>query len=73
MAEVEKKPRGFKKLGAHFSKSWSELKKVSWPSAITVIKNTAVVLVVVLFFLVVIGAADALFGWLLSLVTGSAS
>ncbi len=69
MAEaVEKKKKS--RLANHFSKSWSELKKVSWPTFATVMKNTAVVLVVVLFFLVVIGAADALFGWLLQLIRG---
>ncbi len=69
MAEKAKRPNMFSRLGTHLSKSWSELKKVSWPSFTTVAKNTGVVLVVVLFFLVIIGAADAFLGWLLSLIT----
>ncbi len=71
MADVESKPKGLKKVGNHFAKSWSELKKVSWPSFSTVLKNTAVVLVVTLFFLLILLAADSLFGWLLSLVKGA--
>ncbi|HPG92846.1 MAG TPA: preprotein translocase subunit SecE [Clostridia bacterium] len=67
MAEVVK-TRKKSKLADHLSKSWSELKKVSWPTFSTVVKNTGVVLVVVLFFLIVIGASDAFFGWLLQLV-----
>lgn len=60
----------FKRLGNHLVKSWSELKKVSWPTFLTVLKNTAVILVVVLFFMLIIGGSDALFGWLLSLIQG---
>jgi len=69
MAEVVK-TRKKSKLAEHLSKSWSELKKVSWPTFSTVVKNTGVVLAVVFFFLVIIGASDALFGWLLKLIKG---
>ena len=65
----EKKPNIFKRMGRYFSKSWSEFKKVSWPTFPTVLKNTGIVLLVVLFFTVVIGAADVLFSWLLGLIT----
>ena len=60
-----KRPNVFKRLGAFFVKSWSELKKVSWPSFKTVLKNTAIVLLVVLFFAVIIFGVDALFAYLL--------
>lgn len=60
-----KKPNVFKRLGAFFVKSWSELKKVSWPNFKTVLKNTAIVLLVVLFFAVIIFGVDALFAYLL--------
>lgn len=64
-----KKPNLFQRLGAFFVKSWSELKKVSWPNFKTVLKNTGIVLLVVLFFAVVIGGVDYLFGWLVSLLS----
>lgn len=45
-------PDGFRKLR-------SELKKVTWPTFKDIIKQTTVVLVVTLFFLVIIGGIDA--------------
>lgn len=63
-----KKPNVFKRLGSFFVKSWSELKKVSWPSAKTVMKNTGIVLLVVLFFGVIILGFDMLFSWLIGLM-----
>ena len=67
-----KKPNVFKRLGSFFVKSWSELKKVSWPNFKTVLKNTGIVLLVVLFFAVIIYGADALFAWLISLISPKA-
>ena len=67
-----KKPNLFQRLGAFFVKSWSELKKVSWPNFKTVLKNTGIVLLVVLFFAVIIYGADALFAWLISLISPKA-
>ncbi|MDE7454307.1 MAG: preprotein translocase subunit SecE [Clostridia bacterium] len=64
-----KKPNVFKRLGGFFVKSWSELKKVSWPSFKTVLKNTGIVLLVVLFFALIIFGSDTLFAWLLSLIS----
>lgn len=68
MPEKAKRPNIFKRLGNHLAKSWSELKKVSWPTFTTVVKNTAVVLAVVLFFTVILALSDQLFGWLLGLI-----
>ena len=66
MAQVKtKKPGLFKRLGRFFKQSWSELKKVSWPNFNTVVKNTGIVLAVVLFFLLVILGVDVLFTYLL--------
>lgn len=66
MAQVKtKKPGLFKRLGRFLKQSWSELKKVSWPNFQTVVKNTGIVLAVVLFFLLVILGVDALFSFLL--------
>ncbi len=63
-----KKPNLFKRLGTFFVKSWSELKKVSWPTFRTVLKNTGIVLLVVLFFGIILYGFDTLFGWLVSLM-----
>lgn len=49
----------FKRLSSGCKGIISELKKVSWPTFGKVMAQTGVVLVVVLFFLVVIGAFDA--------------
>ena len=63
-----KKPGFFKRLGNFFVKSWSELKKVAWPTTSVVLKNTGIVLLVVLFFALLLYGVDALFTWLISLV-----
>ena len=54
----DKKPGFFKKLGAKIKDVFSELKKVNWPTFGKVVKQTGVVLVVVIIFLVVITAFD---------------
>ena len=50
------------------SKTMSELKKVSWPSFGSVVKQTSVVLVVTVVFLVVIFGLDRLCSWLMGLI-----
>ena len=64
-----KRPNIFVRLGRFFKKSWSELKKVSWPTFKTVVKNTGIVLLVVLFFGVLILGFDSLLSWLLTLIS----
>ncbi len=60
-----------KKRGNPFKETFSELKKVTWPSFSTVVKQTGIVLGVVLVFLLVLMGFDALFQWLYKLlVTG---
>lgn len=54
----DKKPGFFKKLGSKIKDIFSELKKVSWPTFPKIVKQTGIVLVVVLLFLVVISAFD---------------
>ena len=57
MAEQQKaKKQG--RLGKFLSKSWSELKKVTWPDFKTVVQNTGIVLLVVLFFGLIIFGVD---------------
>ena len=53
-----KKPNWFRRVGAKFKETFSELKRVTWPKFTTVLKTTGVVLVVVAAFLVVVTAVD---------------
>lgn len=66
-----KKPGFFKRVGAKIKDIFSELKKVSWPTFGKVVKETGIVLAVVLVFLVVITAFDFGLDELLKLITGS--
>ena len=52
------KPGFFKRVGIKIRDVFSELKRVTWPTFPKVVKQTGVVLVVVLAFLVVITAFD---------------
>jgi len=52
------------------AKTMSELKKVSWPSFKEVVKQTSVVIVVALVFLLVIFGLDRLCSWLIGLICG---
>ena len=54
----DNKPGFFKKLGLKIKDVFSELKRVNWPSFGKVVKQTGVVIVVVVIFLVVITAFD---------------
>ena len=56
--QKDKKPGFFKRLGTRLKDTFAELKKVSWPTFMQVVKRTGIVLVVVLLFLVVITAFD---------------
>ena len=64
-----KKDNIFKKIGKKFKEVFSELKKVSWPSFKTVVKNTGIVLGIVTLFLVVITLMDLGLGELFKLIT----
>ena len=65
VAEVDSKPKKPAKKG-RLKEAWrgfkSEVKKVVWPSWKQVLKNTGVVLVVVLICAVIIAALDYAFG-----------
>ena len=64
VVETEKKPRKEKKKGK-IGEAWrgfkSEVKKIVWPSWKQVLKNTAVVLVIVAVCMVMIAALDYAF------------
>ncbi|MBE7101043.1 MAG: preprotein translocase subunit SecE [Clostridiales bacterium] len=64
-----KKPNWFKRVGAKFKETFSELKKVTWPKFTTVLKTTGVVLVIVTAFLGIVTGVDALLGWLLGVIS----
>ena len=66
----DKKPNIFKRAGAKIKDVFSELKKVIWPTFPKIVKQTGVVIVVVLIFLVVIGAFDYGLTRLLTLLQG---
>ena len=73
VAAVENKPKKEKKKG-RVKESWrgfkSELKKIVWPSWKQVLKNSGVVIVIVLIFAVIIGALDYAFGSGIVALTG---
>ena len=66
----KKKPGFFAKIGKKLKEMFSELKQVSRPTLPKVIKQTGVVLVVVIVFLVCIGLFDWPLLYLLNLLTG---
>ena len=59
-----KKPNWFRRQAAKIKETFSEIKKVTWPTFLTVLKTTGLVLAVVAAFLLVVTGVDALFGWL---------
>lgn len=67
MAEkkVEKKRRG---IAAWFREMKSELKKVTWPAASQVYKNTIIVLIVCAVFAVITGLMDLVLTYGVSLL-----
>ncbi len=64
-----KKPNWFRRVGAKFKETFSELKRVTWPKFPTVLKTTGVVLVIVAAFLVATTGVDLLLNWLLGLIS----
>ncbi len=63
-----KKPNVFVRMGKKIKEVFSELKKVTWPTFGKVIKQTFVVIGVVLVFMVVITLIDFGLGQLLKLL-----
>ena len=72
MAKDTNKPKEKKvkenKLARKTKETVSELKKVTWPSFGKVVKQTAIVLGVVLFFTVILFGIDRLLSWLFGLL-----
>ena len=59
------------KLVKKIKETTSELKKVTWPTAGTVVKKTGVVLTFVIVFGLVLFGIDRLLAWLFELLTTS--
>ena len=62
------KPNWLRRQIAKLKETFSEIKKVSWPSFITVLKTTGLVLAVVAAFLLVITGVDAFLSWLFNVL-----
>lgn len=56
-------------LGKRIKESFSELKKVTWPSFGTTVKQTGIVIGVVALCTLVLFGVDRLLGWLYTLLT----
>ena len=67
----EKKTNIFVRMGGWLKRSWSEFKKVSWPTFPEVVKNTGVVLVVVIVFTIIVTLIDLGLSGLLGLLLGA--
>ena len=66
-----KKPNIFVRMGKRLKETFSELKRVTWPTFPKVVRGTCVVLVVVLAFLVVVTGINYGLNALLKLITGA--
>ena len=65
-----KKPNFFVRVGRKFKETFSELKRVTWPTFPKVVKATCVVLVVVIAFTIVATAINYGLQELLKVITG---
>ncbi len=70
-ADKNKKPNFFVRIGIKIKDTFSELKRVSWPSFGKALKATGVALVVVLIFTVIVTGINQGFGALLDLIMNS--
>ena len=67
--DKNKKPNIFVRMGRRIKETFSELKRVSWPSFGKALKATGVVLAIVLIFLVLVTGVNYGFSELLKLMT----
>lgn len=65
----EKKPNFFVRAGRKLKETFSELKRVTWPTFPKVLKGTCVVLVVVVVFTVIVTAINYGLEELLKVIT----
>ncbi len=64
------KPNIFVRMGRKLKETFSELKRVTWPTFPKVVKSTCVVLLVVVVFLLVFTGINQLLQYLLGLLSG---
>lgn len=69
----DQKPNFFVRLGRKIKETFSELKRVTWPSFGKAVKATGVVIVIVLIFMVLVTGVNFGFSKLLELLTGVGS
>lgn len=69
-ADKNKKPNFFVRIGRKLKETFSELKRVTWPTFPKALKATGVVLVIVLIFMVLVTGFNYGFSELLKLLTG---
>lgn len=67
----DKKPNWFVRVGRKIKETFSELKRVTWPTLPEALKSTGVVIAIVFIFLVVVTAVDSGFTALLKLLTSA--
>lgn len=67
--DKDKKPNIFVRIGRKFKETFSELKRVTWPTLPAALKSTGVVIGIVFLFLVVVTAVNSGFSALLNLLT----
>ena len=70
-ADKNKKPNIFVRMGRKIKETFSELKRVTWPSFGKALKATGVVLVIVLIFTVVVTGINYGLSELLDLMTNA--
>lgn len=69
MTFLGKLKQGFGSTFSFFTDSWSELKKVKWPSRKELISYTIVVLVTVIFVMIYFSVLDLIISYLVRLFT----
>ncbi len=67
--DKNKKPNIFMRFGRKIKETFSELKRVTWPSFGKALKATGVVLVITLIFTVIVTGINSGFSALLELIT----
>ena len=71
--DTTKKPNIFVRMGRKLKETFSELKRVTWPTFPKVVRGTCVVLVVVIAFTVVVTGINYGLNELLKVITGIGS
>ena len=67
--DKNKKPNFFVRIGIKLKETFSELKRVTWPTFGKAVKSTGIVLVIVLIFTVIVTGINYGFSELLTLLT----